>query len=94
MFEGTHWRYNIPWTNFAGWILSGFLGFVEREGWHRWYEKKTGKQWILTESDRYALVVMMVFWTTYAAIVGMWGAAIVGCGVLSVIGYELRTHRE
>jgi hypothetical protein len=37
---------------------------------------------------------MMVFWTTYAGVVGMWGAAIVGCGVVAVIGYMIRLHKK
>jgi len=89
LFEGTYWWYNIPWTNFVWWVLSWWLGFIEWEWRHRWYEKKTGKQWELIESNRYAVLVMMVFWTTYAGVVGMRGAMGVGLLVLAVLAWSI-----
>ena len=77
--NGGAW-YNVPFSNFVGWILSGTIGAFILQSFAQWHTRDLpprnllGSAWLL-----------MIFWTSVCAFSGLWWAAAQGVLMLAVI---------
>jgi putative membrane protein len=74
--------YNVPWTNFAGWLFSGAIGAVICESLLARFKPEKPAPVQLTISCFYILV----FWTALAALAGLWLPALLGLFLLMGLG--------
>ncbi len=74
--------YNVPWTNFAGWIFSGAIGAVICEVLLFWFKPESPAPVQLTISCFYILV----FWTALVAMAGLLVPTILGAILLIGFG--------
>ena len=72
--------YNVPFSNFVGWILSGTIGAFILQYFAQWHARDLpprnllGSAWLL-----------MIFWTSVCAFSGLWWAAAIGIFLLAII---------
>lgn len=79
--------YNIPLSNFIGWIVSGSIGFMLMSV----FAKKTGElPPLLFVSYWYAII----FWTSICIFGQLWGAAIVGIALVLNVFPKLKKAFE
>jgi putative membrane protein len=63
-FDAGGWYYNVPWSNFAGWLVSGSLGMAL--AMVLLHKKQT------TLSRTYSAALSLSFFTWVAVFSGMW----------------------
>jgi putative membrane protein len=63
IFEWSHPYYDVPWTNFLGWIITGYVGMWELHMREKKYNIASQKR---KPEYLYTTLAMMAFWTSYA----------------------------
>lgn len=72
------WYYGVPWSNFAGWLVSGFIGAIIFEAFI------ASRRPLLPVPAQLFLssIFIVFFWTAFAAFAGMALPALIGLGLV------------
>lgn len=77
--DGGVW-YDVPFSNFIGWILSGTIGAFILQYFAQWHTRDLPPRALLGSAW-----LLMLFWTSVCAFAGLWLAAAIGVGLLILL---------
>lgn len=78
--------YGVPFSNFCGWVLSGFVG-----SWLLW--QTTGKRDDVPATLISSVTLILAFWTGVCGFSGLWIPAIVGAVLLALCARSVQENR-
>jgi putative membrane protein len=81
-YESGGLYYEVPFSNFCGWLLSGFIG-----AWL--FKRLTGDMKPIPLPLVASVTMILAFWTSVCLFVSMWLPALVGIVLLGWIGREI-----
>jgi putative membrane protein len=83
--------YDVPWSNFAGWLLSGTIGALILSRFTRWHGRDLPPQGLLGSAW-----LILLFWTSVCAWGELWVAAGFGVVLLPIVARTLlqRPHEN
>ncbi|MDM7921578.1 MAG: isopentenyl-diphosphate Delta-isomerase [Pyrinomonadaceae bacterium] len=75
------WYYGVPWSNFAGWLVSGFIGSVITEAFVAYAKPLLP----VPVQMMVSVVFIVIFWTLFAAFAGMILPALIGVSLTAAV---------
>lgn len=86
-YQAGGWYYGVPFSNFCGWILSGFIG-----AWLVW--KLSGKPREIPLALVSSVTLILAFWTSVCLFSSLWIPALIGFALLLWIEREIRLNEQ
>lgn len=80
-YDGGGWYYGVPWSNYAGWLISSFVGALIVEAFVHYVKPLLPIPVQMMVSGLFILF----FWSVFAAFAGMWLPASIGAILVSIL---------